>query len=317
MAERLRVQSCIRMLQLGDFSSSKSLIGVCLQIVRPASHGARFGVVVAVDVGLADEDVYRQVMTLSLHSITTRGIWHIVRLYHRMFMRSMCVETMCESVASTLRYIERKNSVGRDTSLKTIVVAARLRCAGLRGDLSDAAFIWRALCHLFGTHDPERMHFMRRQPRRGSGGRMVLDDKYVHGPSCAVSQARARSFRAGTAAARQEWINSAGLPALCKALDVNRLKSTRAAVGMDDYTSQSFTPEARGVAAPCGGGRRHVLERLHGDVAWCRRPSSCSSCWPALAWCLPRATAAPLSRRTPPTMANNSTHGTKNNRPNR
>ena len=246
MAERVRVQSCIHMLRHGDFSASKSLVGVCLQITRPASHGAQFGVVTAVDVGLADEDVYRKVMAMPLHLITNRGIWHIVRLYHRMFMRSMCVETMCESVASMLRYFERKNSVGRDASLKTIVVGARLRCAGLRGDLSDAAFIWRALCHLFRTRDPERMHFMRRDARRGGIGRMLLDDKYAYGPSCAISQARARAFGAGNkdVAARQEWINSAGLPALCKALDKDRLKSTRAAAGMDDYTSQSFSPEA-------------------------------------------------------------------------
>ena len=269
LTERLRVQSIIQSLIHGDFSVSDSMVGVCLQIVRPASHGAHFGVVVAVDTGLADEDVYRQVMTMPLHTITTHGIWHIVRLYHRMFMRSMCVETMCESVASTLRYMERKNSVGRDTSLKTIVVAARLRCAGLRGDLSDAAFIWRALCHLFGTHDPERMHFLRRNPRRG--GRMLLDDKYAYGPSCAISQARARAFGAGNkdAAARQAWINSAGVPATCKALDVHRLKSTRAVVGMDDYTSQSFAPEARATwverVRRSGGmvcGRLRVLERL-------------------------------------------------------
>ena len=43
------------------------------------------------------------------------------------------LETACESVAGDVHFIERRGTLGRDASLKSLLASARLRIIGLRG----------------------------------------------------------------------------------------------------------------------------------------------------------------------------------------
>ena len=113
------------------------------------------GSIVAVNRALADDSLYDSIMTCAYTLIQLKGLWHIVWLYHHCAMRCICTETMCETANSALRLLERRNNTGRPWATQALVEATRLRCAGLRGDLGDGAFIWRALLWQVGQMDHE------------------------------------------------------------------------------------------------------------------------------------------------------------------
>ena len=80
--------------------------------------------------------------------------------------------------------------MGRTVSLPGIVASARLRFAGLRGNLADAVTIYQALCIHFKTTDPSSFHFLRRLTRK-SGSRL-LNEHQEYSASSTLSRARAR-----------------------------------------------------------------------------------------------------------------------------
>ena len=82
---------------------------------------------------LSDTNLYSDLMTLPYDFVSTRQIWHILRLYHRGHMVAAALEIACESVAGDVRFIQRRGTVGRDASLKSLLASARLRFIGLRG----------------------------------------------------------------------------------------------------------------------------------------------------------------------------------------
>ena len=118
---------------------------------RGAVVGARFA--------LNDARVYGRLLTLPYELVHIRKIWHVLRVYHRNSTASASTETICETACSEVRYIERRNIVGRTISLPGLVAAARLRFAGLRGNLADAVTIYQALCIHVKTTDPSGFHF--------------------------------------------------------------------------------------------------------------------------------------------------------------
>jgi hypothetical protein len=232
--ETIRMQAAARSIAAGDVTAFNNLKGRELVL-----RGGIRGTVVAIKVEAADEDVYAAVMQLPYNTIKTRGVWHVTRMWRRCYMKSITVETICESIASCLRYYERKNSVGRDCSLAAVVVGARLRMAGLRGDLRDASFIWRGLVHCFGSKDPQNWGFCRRGARRA--GRKLLNTNRTFGSSCATSTERAHAWDMPTS--QQWWLNSNMAPLTARALDLRDLKAARAIAGEDRYLSETFTPE--------------------------------------------------------------------------
>ena len=104
------------------------------------------------------------------------------------------METVCESVASDLRFMERRNSVGRDISHQALVEGTMIRVAGFRGDLRDGVGVFLALSEHFKTEgDASKFHFTRRKTR--AAGRMLLDSKYILGPSCTLARERAQTLQ--------------------------------------------------------------------------------------------------------------------------
>ena len=98
-------------------------------------------------------------------------------------------ETICETACSEVCYIERRNNVGRTISLPMLLAAARLRFAGLRGNLADAVTIYQALCVHSKTTDPSGFHFLQRSGR--SSVRRLLNEHQEHSASSTLSRARA------------------------------------------------------------------------------------------------------------------------------
>ena len=67
-------------------------------------------------------------------------------------------ETICESVASEVRYIERGAGVGRKANFKSLLSGTRLRFIGYRGGVSDYPGIFRALFEHFNAKHPTDFH---------------------------------------------------------------------------------------------------------------------------------------------------------------
>jgi hypothetical protein len=188
-ASKLRISRiAVENLQKGDEGAIVHLRGMR---VHARGHGK--GTIVGARFALKDECMYRRLMTLPYEIVHVRKVWHVLRVYHRAAMATAAVETICETVCSDLRYIERRNTVGRTLGTSALVAATRLRFAGFRGNLADASGIYSALCNHFETTDPAQFHFQRRRKDRVSG-RQVLSEKYAHGDSCALSHIRAAAW---------------------------------------------------------------------------------------------------------------------------
>ena len=122
-------------------------------------RGCGWGTVAGVRMQLSDTNLYSVLMTLPYDFVSTRQIWHILRLYHRGHMVAAALEIACESVAGDVRFIERRGTVGRDASLKSLLASARLRFIGLRGGVADTFGLYSGLCEHFQTTDPSSFHF--------------------------------------------------------------------------------------------------------------------------------------------------------------
>ena len=122
---------------------------------RGRGQQRKLGVVVGERWGVDEDSMCRAILTSPYALIQLKGIWHAVFLYHHCAMRCVCAETMCETANSALRLLERRNNVGRPWTTQALVEATRLRCAGVRGDLDDAKFLWRVVLRLFQQEDSE------------------------------------------------------------------------------------------------------------------------------------------------------------------
>lgn len=91
-----------------------------------------------------------------------------------MMMMASAQEITCETTASHVRFLERRNAVGRDASLLALAQGALVRAAGFRGDLSDALGIYAALLEHFGAERAAKgFHFVRDKAR--ASGSMLSD----------------------------------------------------------------------------------------------------------------------------------------------
>ena len=149
-AETLQcAQEAIAELKEGIVLKAKCLRGLRVHVRGMCScvskakciRGCGWGTVAGVRMQLSDTNLYSVLMTLPYDFVSTRQIWHILRLYHRGHMVAAALETACESVAGDVRFIERRGTVGRDASLKSLLASAQLRFIGLRGGAHTAVCV--------------------------------------------------------------------------------------------------------------------------------------------------------------------------------
>ena len=69
--------------------------------------------------------------------VAAEGIYHILLLWHTCQMKAVTMETLCEGWFSELRYLERRNSVGRSISLPNLIDSCKLRILGFQGSGGD------------------------------------------------------------------------------------------------------------------------------------------------------------------------------------
>ena len=103
------------------------------------------GVLQGFDKKAREEGIYKMLMSLSYRAfVRPRRIWHILRLYHRVYMAGASTEALAELVGSMLTQ-RVQCQLGRHASLLDSIGATKLRCAGIRGDPRDIGFIERSL----------------------------------------------------------------------------------------------------------------------------------------------------------------------------
>ncbi len=93
---------------------------------------------------VVEEELYKALMVLPYTRVSTEGIWHVLRVYHRLIMAGGTTEALAESICSTLTMHVRA-CPGRLPAVGDVITAARLRSAGVSGSGRDSSFITRAL----------------------------------------------------------------------------------------------------------------------------------------------------------------------------
>ncbi len=83
-------------------------------------------------------------MTCPYREVHRVGVWHVLRLYHRLMMAGGTTEALAETVCSLLTQQGRGCS-GRKPMLGDLLNAARLRGSGVTGSGHDMGFIGRTL----------------------------------------------------------------------------------------------------------------------------------------------------------------------------
>ena len=94
---------------------------------------------------LRDHLIFFAVMQVRHSVMHTEKLWHILRLWQRLYFFSHECEAIAEHVASVARHIEKRHAVGRPLEAPHLIRATTLRAAGVRGGLTDAGFLKRAL----------------------------------------------------------------------------------------------------------------------------------------------------------------------------
>ena len=125
---------------------SKSAIGRQVVVdVGDSPERGRHGVLHDFDKIVIEPKLYKMLMTLSYRGVVQPNrIWHVLRLYHRVYMASVTTEALAELIGSLLTQ-RVQCQVGRHVSLADCIGATKLRCAGIRGDPRDVGFITRCL----------------------------------------------------------------------------------------------------------------------------------------------------------------------------
>ena len=131
--------------------------------------------------------------------VSARGVWHILRLYHRCIMFSADVEAIAEHVGSLMRYIEKRHACGRPLDPPNLIRAVRLRALGVRGDLTDVGLIRKALQE-FGKSRRRPLSFLVSDPRTMKSRIGLV------GPSLSISNTRCRLLGGSASPFRFSWL---------------------------------------------------------------------------------------------------------------
>ena len=125
---------------------SKSAIGRQVVVkLGGTPETVRHGVLHGFDKTVIEDKLYKMLMTLSYSDyVRPHCVWHILRLYHRVYMASASTEALAELIGSMLTQ-RVQCQVGRHASLADCIGSTKLRCAGIRGNPRDVGFITRSL----------------------------------------------------------------------------------------------------------------------------------------------------------------------------
>lgn len=135
------------------------------------------------------------------------GCWHALRLLHRTTMSLLCSEMMAEHVASVLRFLEKRHSVGRALSTRSLLDAAALRLHGVDGSVQTLPFLRSALREHFRGGEP---HFFV-DPAHRKRRQFHLSDHGALGPSATLQRHRA-ALEGAVGDAMFPWVYEPTLP---------------------------------------------------------------------------------------------------------
>ena len=107
--------------------------------------------------------------------------WHVLRLYHRVVVFGFSAESVCESAASILRYLEKRHAVGRALRTHTLVKSLMLRYYHLDGHPSTWPFVLKVVNMYFRKRKTFRF-FLASRTRKSRGA--------VKGPSISLHKRR-------------------------------------------------------------------------------------------------------------------------------
>jgi hypothetical protein len=112
-----------------------------------------------------DHILHGKLMGVNYTAVKKWGIWHMFRLYHRIMMWSTSCEAIAEHIGSMIRFIEKKHSTGRPLGAGNLVRAVLLKAAGVKGDLSDMAFVNAVLTKKMEKVNTKRHFFVLNRTR--------------------------------------------------------------------------------------------------------------------------------------------------------
>ena len=141
---------------------------------------------------LPEASLYKLLMSQPYSDVGKEGVWHVLRLYHRLIMAGATSEALAETVGSMLTQSNRNRAPG--SPLVDTINAVRLRCFGISCGAADTEFIARCLDIHFRS---KPWHFQLSSAYKSRRPNDLL------GPSVAVHHHRLALY----AAAKFPWAN--------------------------------------------------------------------------------------------------------------
>ena len=155
-----------------------SCVGMKVEVYLRPGGQAYMGTLVGFQHKVDELELYKLLMRQPYQQIHEAGLWHALRLYHRIFMAGQTTEALAEMIGSFLSKQVRHQD-GRRASLHDVLNAVHLRSLGVGGHGGDTDFLRRCLNIYFRGKD---WHFLVRSKRRtvqGSGCRDGIAESVV------------------------------------------------------------------------------------------------------------------------------------------
>jgi hypothetical protein len=178
--------------------ASASLVGQEVQVGK--GKGKSVCTLIGFEKHIVELSLYKLIMSQPYDRVRAAGVWHAIRMYHRLFMAGATTEALAELVGSLLTKQSRGGG-GRKADLSDTIDAVRLRSHGVTGSHENRGFIGRSLNIYF----------------RGKPWHFLVGPKFLPkrrdpswGPSVAVHRYRCQ-FLAGLKFA---WVRDEVLPLL-------------------------------------------------------------------------------------------------------
>ena len=155
--------------------------------IQDRSKHCFLGEVVGFEKHVPEKALYKLLMSRDYErEVRPAGVWHVLRLYHRLVMAGQSTEALAELVGSLLTQ-RVQAQIGRHRALKHVIGAVMLRCFGIRGDTSDVGFLKRSL-NIYFRGKP--WHFVTRREEQVRRARL---HPHMLGPSMALHRHRLKA----------------------------------------------------------------------------------------------------------------------------
>ena len=116
--------------------------------------------------GLQDAWLLQTFLQAKPAKIRQHSLWHILCLWHAVYMWSLSSSAACEGVGGVCRWLERKKVGGRAWSTGHLVRATLLRYNGVRGGMGDVGFAYSVLQYHRAVHPKMTFWISRRVQRK-------------------------------------------------------------------------------------------------------------------------------------------------------